>query len=300
MREWIAQLRRLKGEARAFVLSSRWGRALRLALKAYIKHGCVYMTGALSFYAMVSLIPLTFLAFWLLTQVIGSSAEAQQQLEAMLQRFLLPEVASDILQHARNLWERGLLTLLGAWWGVLAFLWSGIRFYELLHHILSIVWGGAGRPFFQGKLWTFAAFLMAALFFGLTMLLTTAVATIDKLDAQLLGISLHNIWGLVARTLPWAFSIAMIFLLYKFLPNTYVPWRLALAAAVPVGLLWELSKRIAASLVASSGLYNDIYGPMASFILLMMWVYMSSVIVLFGAEYAAAWRQLALEERGRA
>ena len=75
------------------------------------------------------------------------------------------------------------------------------------------------------------------------------------------------------------------------MPNTWVPWRLALAAAVPVGLLWEISKRVFAAYVASRGFYSGVYGPMGSFVLLMVWIYWSSVILLFGAEYAAAWQQ---------
>ncbi len=83
----------------------------------------------------------------------------------------------------------------------------------------------------------------------------------------------------------------MIYLLYKYMPRAYVPWRLALGAAVPVGITWELVKHWFASIVADTGFFSSIYGPMATLVLLMVWIYVSANIVLFGAEYAAAWEK---------
>ena len=91
----------------------------------------------------------------------------------------------------------------------------------------------------------------------------------------------------------------MVFLLYKFMPSTFVPARLAFWTALPVGLLWEATKRIFAELVVGTGIYRGIYGPMAGFVMLMVWVYISAAIILFGAEYAAAWQSLGEENEGK-
>ena len=66
-----------------------WGRALLESFRAYSEHGIMYMTSALSFYAIVSLIPLAFIAIWALTIIVGSSGQAQQTLESMLRHPLL-------------------------------------------------------------------------------------------------------------------------------------------------------------------------------------------------------------------
>ena len=122
-------------------------------------------------------------------------------------------------------------------------------------------------------------------------MLTTAVVTIDQLDQQLMGFPLHTFWAVVANVLPWLFTVGMVFLLYKFMPNTYVPWQLALGTAIPVGVLWEIMKRIFTSIVVSSTFFRSVYGSMAGFIILLIWVYMSSVLILFGAELGAAWQK---------
>jgi membrane protein len=146
------------------------------------------------------------------------------------------------------------------------------------------------RPFFQRKLWTILAAVIAALFFGLSLILTTTVITLNRIAPEVLGFDLHGVWLWVYSVLPWLFAVAMMFLVYKFMPNAHVPWRLALAAAIPVGITWELFKRIFTDIMASSNVYTSIYGTMSSVVLLMLWVYGSAVWVLLGAEYAAAWQ----------
>jgi membrane protein len=279
------------------LLRVRAVRVLWRAMGAYDKDGCLYMAAALSFYAMLSLIPLTFVGLWALTRIVGSSAEAQEQLEDLLRQHLLPQVAHDLIQRVNEIADAGVLSILGTWWSVLAFLWAGVSFYESLHSTLSTAWGGQQiRPFFQRKLLTLTAFVVAGLFFVMTMYLTATLAAIDNLNHRILGVSMHWFWGGLARVLPFAFSIAMFFLLYKFMPNAFVPWRLALATAIPVGFLWELGKRLFTIYIAERGTYASIYGPMAGFVLLMVWVYYSSTLILFGAEVGAAW-QREIEER---
>ena len=270
-----------------------WGRAIFIANNNYVKHGCVYMTGALSFYAVVSLIPLVFIALYVLVEII-KDPKAHDHVESMLNQYLLPGAVQGIMEQGNVVYSRGLRSFIRSWWAIPAFIWTGIRFYESLHHVLTMAWGGtAARPFLQRKAWTVLAFLGASIFFGMTISLTTAATTMEVVDRQFLGFSLVSVWLLVInKLLPWFFAAAMFFLLYKFMPNTYVPPKLALYAAIPVSIVWNIMKEYFTGFVITSGFYSDsgIYGPMASVVLLMVWIYFSAVIVLFGAEYAAAWQ----------
>jgi membrane protein len=288
----------LDGFTRQLTQIGQWGlrfrgvRILWRAIEAYDKDGCVYMAAALSFYAMLSLIPMTFVGLWAMTAIVGSSEGAQKALRELLSQHLMPQAVNDLMQRVENIAQAGVSSILGTWWSVLAFVWSGVSFYESLHSTLSTAWGGRQiRPFLQRKLLTLAAFAAAGVFFVLTMYLTAAIIAIDNLDRTVLGVSLHGFWVGLARVLPFMFSIAMFCLLYKFMPNAFVPWRLALATATPIGILWELGKRLFTTYVASRGTYSSIYGPMAGFVLLMVWIYYSSTVILFGAEVGAAWQR---------
>jgi membrane protein len=276
---------------RRYLERFRWGRCIFVALENYNDHGCYVLTASLSFYAFISLIPLVILAFYVLASVIGSSTEALTYLEELLVQYMQPDAAAILLRRVSAVGEIKLTQLLGAWWSIPAFIWSGVRFYESLHFVMTRAWGGTNvRPFIQRKLWTLIAALGAALFFGASMVLTTTVITLKQVAGEVLGYSMEAVWVWIYSTLPWVFAVAMMFLLYKFMPNTFVPWRLALAAAVPVGISWEMFKRLFTAIIANTNIYTSIYGTMSSVVLLMLWVYSSAMWILLGAEYAAAWQ----------
>lgn len=282
----------LRGRVGAWLLRFRLVRVLRLAVERYDTDGCVYMAAAISFFGMLSLIPLTFVGFWALTEFVGSSNLAENELEELFRTYLLPGVAADLMVRIRGIADAGVLSVLKTWWGVLAFVWSGVSFYEFLQSALSKAWGGQGvRRFLPRKLLTLMAFLTAGLLLTVAMSITVVTATLEGLSQELLGDSLSDLWVGLAHGLPFVLSIAVFFLLYKFMPKAFVPWRLALTAAIPVAVLWEAGRQLFTAYVTSTTRYSTVYGPMASLVVLMIWIYYSSSLVLFGAEIGAAWQK---------
>jgi membrane protein len=272
------------------LLKLRAVRVLLDALHGYDRHHCLYMSAAISFYAMISLGPLVYLALVALQRFIGSSEMAQAQLLATLQGFMLPGAAESIVERVSHAALLDSWASIGTWWAILALLWSGISFYDALTGIFTQAWGGGkARLFLARKLRAAGAFVGAGVFFVLTMWLTGGLAFIEGLGDQYLGLDLSDVWKFVAWLLPYLLSIAIFFLLYRFLPNATVSSELALYIAVPVGITWEVSKRL--FVLWGGGFANTFYGPLAWFILLMVWIYWSSNIVLLGAEIGAAWQR---------
>jgi len=81
------------------------------------------------------------------------------------------------------------------------------------------------------------------------------------------------------------FTIAMFFLIYWWLPNVRVRARQVLPAAITAGLLWEVSKYVYILLLPWLN-FRDIYGPFAISVSLLLWAYVSALIVLTCAEMA--------------
>lgn len=77
-------------------------------------------------------------------------------------------------------------------------------------------------------------------------------------------------------------------LLYVVIPNTRIRWRSALLGGLVGGLLWSLGKVLFVSVSAASTKYSAIYGALSALPLLMIWMYYSWLIVLFGMTYAYA------------
>ena len=101
--------------------------------------------------------------------------------------------------------------------------------------------------------------------------------------------AIDTLWAVVARALAWAITMVLFLLLYRWVPNTKVRWSSAFWAALIVATVWEILK---AGFVwyLGTGLpeYELVYGSLATVVALLLWVYLSSLLVLFGAHLTAA------------
>jgi membrane protein len=99
---------------------------------------------------------------------------------------------------------------------------------------------------------------------------------------------------LLIELLEFSLLAAGMALLFRFMPNTHVRWRHAWAGAVFVALGFEVAKRALAWYVKSVPGYAMVYGAFATLPIFLLWIYLSWLIVLFGAVIAAYAPSLAL------
>lgn len=93
---------------------------------------------------------------------------------------------------------------------------------------------------------------------------------------------------LLLRFSPWFTAWAAFFFLYTWMPNRSVPWRSALIGAVVGGSLFQVVQLGYVELQLGFARYHAVYGALAQLPILLIWVYLSWVVVLVGAEGIAA------------
>jgi membrane protein len=268
------------------------------AWQGYNDHRCLYMGAALSFFAALSLIPLVYTAVVVLARLLGSTEAAQSQLKLIMEQYLLPPVAADaIMERVQSLLDRGWLWGTGTWWSLLLVLWSGVRFYESLQSMFAAAWGWKPmRPFLHRQGISTAAFIIASLLLGLAIVLSVTVTTYSRASQSIAGLEVTPASLALAYSIPMALAVGVFFMIYKFIPPVDVPWRLALWLALGAAAGWDILRRIFLYFVAANAVYRDVYGPMSSLMLLLLWVYSTSALVLFGAELGAAYQHEKLEQ----
>lgn len=244
---------------------------------------------AIAYYALLSLFPLLFFLV-----AIGSSILKNQQVQQQVLTFV-----TESLPTARDLVEKNIEHMLEIQGtvglvGTIGLVWTATAVFNALTHNINRAWRDAGtHNFLRGRL---MALVIAGSLIGLLLILSLFVITIFNLLAQLTIPLLGDVsffTSLLGRVLtqliPWLLTYLVFLLLYWWVPNTKVRWSEANWGALVAASAWEVN-RSGFIWYLNSGLarYQLIYGSLGAVVALILWIYLSSLIVLFGAHLSAA------------
>ena len=141
------------------------------------------------------------------------------------------------------------------------------------------IWG-----FIRTYVISFAGVLSLGFLLLVSMLLTTALSAAGKYLGTFLPEAALQVTGFVVSFLVIALLFAMMF---KWLPDAKVAWADVWLGAIVTAALFELGKFLIALYIGKQGLEST-YGAAASIVIVLVWVYYSAQIVLFGAEFTNA------------
>lgn len=254
-------------------------------------------------HALLSFFP--FLVLLLsLTRGLLRSPRLYQGLLALLRAYLpVADTAADrtqtfIITNLQALVEhRGPVELVSL--GILLVTCTGV--FLPLEVALNHIWGAErNRSYLRN--WAlaiglaFACGVLGMLSASFTALTETYSLRLDHFLHRLPWLHLHTLPGdpvtlaalsiAIVRAGALPFTVAIFFLVYWRLPNTRVAARRVLPAAITAGLLWEISKYVYILLLPWLN-FRDIYGPFAISVSLLLWAYVSALILLTCAEMVA-------------
>jgi membrane protein len=263
---------------------------LRDAIDRFGQAHAAHVAAGLAYYAMFSLFPL------LLALIAAGSffleGEIVQQQVVRTVTGVVPISDEVILSNVEQVLERrGTIGVLG----LIGLLWSGTGVFTVLVNHVNRAWMQAeARGFVEQRLLGLGIGLIGVLaaLLSLSLLSTPVLNLLPRLELAS-GREIHifdtPLWTLIATGLP-AFIIFLVSLnLYRWVPNTSVRWSEAAWGAAFVSLAWEAVKRGFAWYVSSDLVhYRLVYGSLGAVVALLLWIYLSSWLVLFGAHLSAA------------
>ena len=268
----------------------------------YGRRNSPVMAAGMSFFAMLSLIPMTILAVSLLGYFLGSSEEAQQFVSKTLWENF-PTSAEEILEQINAIIttpKRKIVNSLS----LLGLMWSGMRFFNILQRVLNDVWIGATqRRFLRGRLAAFFTFAIAGFLFWLSFIFTSYMTAVRELDITVGMITLSTspgMWFIMEYAIAFGASTLMIFLVYLIVPHAAVSLRSALIGAVFAAVFLQLSRWGFGLIMVKFDVYGQVYGPLAGFIMFMSWLYLSMTIFLLGAELGSHCQELVFRTKPEA
>jgi membrane protein len=179
---------------------------------------------------------------------------------------------------------------------VILVLWAGSWVFAVIERALNRIWGATSRTFWHGRALTIGMVGLVGLLLSLSVMATSILVALREMAGRLsprqlerypLLISVGSaFWQVVFAAVSYLVTVALFVLIYRFMPRAQVTIRDTLPAAFLGGLLWELAKYIFAWSLNYFH-YDQIYGSVGAVVAVLTWSYVSSLVLLFGAQLTA-------------
>ncbi len=240
--------------------------------------------GYLAYVTLLSLVPLVTVMFSMLS-AFPMFAEFQANLESFIYANVIPSRGEEIQAYiTRFIGNTGGMTAIG----ILALVFFALLLIHNIDKTLNKIWRVTSRP---RLIISFSIYWMiltlGPILFGLSIGVTSYLVRLSTFaDDYTPGFS-----TLVLGVVPYLMSLIAFFILYLVVPNLKVRVKHALWGALLAMVLFELSKRGFAFYVTNFPTYQTIYGALALLPILFVWIHLSWMVVLLGAELTALLQQ---------
>lgn len=250
-----------------------------------------HMAAGVAYYAVLSLFPLAVGLISLLGMVLDAD-NLEGEIVGFFQKFLpgSRELLEANINAAGNV--RGFL-------GAVSFIglfWSASLLFGAISRAVNRAWDiQRDRPFYIDKPRHIIMAVSVAPLFLMSFVTTAALEVLGNVDFPLIGrIAFldHDGINLMTRPLPFVFSLAIFLLIYKFIPNTRTYWRYIWPGALLAAVLFEISKSVFVFYLENFASFEQLYGSLASIIVLLFWTYVSGLILIAGAEFSSEYGRM--------
>lgn len=273
---------------RTSFISNSFG-LIKQTFSEWLEDKAPQLGAALAYYTVFSLAPLVLVLLAIVGLIFRNDPGGAWNKITQQMSYFLDKSAVDVVQNIAQKAGQPNKSVLATVIGVLLALFGASGVFGQLQDALNTVWGVRAKP--GAGIWGFlrSRFLSFAMVGGICFLLLVSLT----LESLLKGFS-HYVQSVlpggivIALAVYWVFDLAVVILLFatifKFLPDAKIRWRDVWIGAAMTAIFFAIGKW-ALGLYLGSGSAASAYGAASSLITLLLWVYYSSQILLFGAEF---------------
>ena len=250
-----------------------------------------HMAAAMSYYALVSLFPLT-LGLISITSFFFEDAQTQQTIIDWVSSFLpgsekLVQANIDVVLQARG--------TIGAF-AIIGLFWTGSAVFGGITRSINRAWDvHQDRPLHISK----ARQMLMALLTGLLFLFSTSISAFLRiyerfayLDFPYAAILVKTSSIVILYASSFVLVLMVFLMLYKFVPNTKTYWRYIWVGALLAAALFETTKNLFIWYLNNFTNFGSVYGTIASVVVFLLWAYLSGLILILGAELSSEYGRI--------
>ncbi len=270
---------------------SPWLTILRHSFEQFHENDLFTSAAAMSYFGLLTLFP----ALLLLLAISSSIPTGAQLLTQLVKVF--PGSGEFLRATIRSLENVSTGIIISC---VVVVLWAGSWVFAVIERALNRIWGTMSRAFFHGRALTLAMIGIVGLVLLASVLFTSVIVSLQALAARIpirilerwaiFGMLGSAFWQLIFILGSILLTVSIFIIVYRFMPNSRVRFRDALPGAFVSGVLWEIAKYIFAWSLHYFH-YDQIYGSVGAVVAVLTWSYVSSLILLFGAQLTAVFQR---------
>ncbi|HEU0234528.1 MAG TPA: YihY family inner membrane protein [Gallionella sp.] len=260
---------------------------MRFVTVRFNQDRCIQIAASLTFTTLLSLVPLLTIALAMFS-AFPVFEDFSSQIKTYLINNLMPDMAGKIItQYMRQFTESAMrLTAVG----IVFLAVTAMLMMLTIEHAFNTIWRvSRPRPLLKRLVIYWAVLTLAPLLIGASLSLTSWLVGLSMGYAK--QIPVFGVGTL--KILPVLFTTLAFAMLFRLLPNSYVPRAHALIGAIVAAIVFESMNRVFGYYISHFPTYKLVYGAFASVPIFLMWIYLSWLTTLLGAVIAASlsyWR----------
>jgi membrane protein len=258
---------------------------------------CTLLAAAISFYGLLSIIPLIFLGVALLGHIMGSSEGAVEHVISVMTELLPFPVVTRVEDILRSVVATRTIASILAF---LSLLWVANGTFETVERAINLIHRAEDtRGYVHRKLVGFVIMVTSGTLLLLSVSISPLLVALWSVTNQLLSVfpgfvsfaetlnaTLAPLWNYLALPVPFVLMWLVFLLVYFLAPAQAFPLRSAMLGAVIASILWQFAKEAYGFYLFEFARHDQLYGPVGALVGLVLWVYYTAVILLLGAEVA--------------
>ncbi len=261
------------------------------SFRLFRKHDTLTLGAALSYYTGFSLIPIIIIVISVLGAIVGPQL-AQQEIKTQLQNFLGTKGADELQGLIKVTYQAGS----NIFATIVAIILLGIgatSVFSQIHTSLNLIWGVKGNlrqpilSFFMHRLFSFAMIICLCFLLLVSFIVHFALGVFSGYLNSHIPHTSVLILTASEFIISYSFTTLLFALLYKYMSDAKPRWRSVWPGALFTAVLFMIGKYILGIYITNFNLDSN-YGSAGAIILLLTWVFYSSQIVFFGAEFIHA------------
>jgi membrane protein len=240
---------------------------------------CSRVAGALAYTTLLAVVPLSAVGFAVLS-VFPVFKTWMTTVQDFIYGNFVPTAGDTVSQYLQQFaTNAGRLTA----WGLVFLFVTAVMLIATIEKAFNDIWHVRRQRTLARRITAYwAVITLGPMLMGLSLSTTSYIASLPLFSG------VGGVRKVVLKLAPIAFEWAAFVLLYVTVPKAAVRIRYACIGAVVATVLFECAKLLFGTFVASAGSYRTIYGAVAVLPVFLIWIYVSWVVTLLGAEVTAA------------